>query len=167
MFNKEANIDKKAKYGFKRELIGTERPNLFVNIKNIVKKTNITSVINTNHIPNNINNIKNHEMHNLDNVFSSPLHNSAMMIMQNNQSSVQHDGPRRVRATRSALRPAAHRWRRKSRRQTVPHSCCRTSCYFHGRLFPIRRAKASRRYLDGHRHLQTERRRSCRRAVRP
>jgi hypothetical protein len=41
--NIEKNIDKKAKYGFKPELIGREKPNLFVNIKkNKVKLTNIT-----------------------------------------------------------------------------------------------------------------------------
>ena len=39
MFNKEVNIDKKAKYGFKRELIGRERPNLFVNMK-VVQQIN-------------------------------------------------------------------------------------------------------------------------------
>jgi len=90
MLNNENNIDKKVKYGFKRDLIGTERPNLFVNIKSIVKKTNnITSVTNRNDdIPNYINNIKQHEIHNLDNVFALPQHNSLMMAMQNNQSSI-------------------------------------------------------------------------------
>jgi hypothetical protein len=47
MFNIEANIDKKVKYGFKRELIGLEREILFVNMKGIVHtkklKQNITS----------------------------------------------------------------------------------------------------------------------------
>ena len=41
--NNESNIDKKVKYGFNPNLLGRERPNLFVNIKkNEVKLTNIT-----------------------------------------------------------------------------------------------------------------------------
>lgn len=46
MWNKAFNIDKKEKYGFQRELIGREKPNLFVNLKGIVRtnelKPNIT-----------------------------------------------------------------------------------------------------------------------------
>jgi len=41
--NHESNIDKKVKYGFNPNLLGRERPNLFVNLKkNVVKLTNIT-----------------------------------------------------------------------------------------------------------------------------
>ena len=40
MLNNESNIDKKVKYGFKRNLIGSERPNLFVNLKGTQKINN-------------------------------------------------------------------------------------------------------------------------------
>ena len=39
--NNESNIDKKVKYGFKPEMLGRERPNLFVNVnRGVVKKNN-------------------------------------------------------------------------------------------------------------------------------
>jgi hypothetical protein len=46
MFNNESNINKKEKYGFKRNLIGRERPNLFVNVngrKQIIKQESFIS----------------------------------------------------------------------------------------------------------------------------
>jgi len=52
MLNNEVNINKKEKYGFKRELIGRERPNLLVNIKGIQNINKISvAKINDNKIP--------------------------------------------------------------------------------------------------------------------
>jgi hypothetical protein len=64
--NKQSDIDKKVKYGFKSNLLGRERPNLFVNIKNVeVKPINIMRPVKINTTMDTLMNINVYIIHNI------------------------------------------------------------------------------------------------------
>jgi hypothetical protein len=64
--NKQSDIDKKVKYGFKPDMIGRERSNLFVNIKNIeVKPINIMRPVKMNTTMDTLMNINVYIIHNI------------------------------------------------------------------------------------------------------